>query len=178
MIRLLRHDDTIHWKDDGAVRFDDREGRSRQSWWFAMASWSLDNFPGKRRGTEEEVSVLLEPLTLPNISVCLSNSRDIQEVLSLIPHCKTLYCCRMTSPSTSTTSGTLSVFHSREPDIRQSRFGRSSIRSGQTQNYSVQKYLESSPKIHKIGAIAQWKRIAVLSNPIARNRSHITFDLY
>ena len=23
MIRLLRHDDTVHWEDDGAVRFDD-----------------------------------------------------------------------------------------------------------------------------------------------------------
>ena len=35
------------------------------------------------------------------------HSRDIQEVFSLIQHCKTMYCCRMTSPSTSTISGTL-----------------------------------------------------------------------
>ena len=47
----------------------------------------------------------------------------------------------------------VSVFHSREPDVRQSRSGRSSIRSGQTQNYGVQKYLESSPKIQYVGAI-------------------------
>ena len=40
----------------------------------------------------------------------------------------------------------LSVFHSREPDVRESRSGRSSIRSGQTQNHGVQRYLEGSPK--------------------------------
>ena len=39
----------------------------------------------------------------------------------------------------------VSVFHSFEPDVLQSRSGRSSIRSGQTQN-TVCKILESSPK--------------------------------
>ena len=32
-------------------------------------------------------------------------------------------------------------FHSREPDVRKSRSGRSSVRSGQTQNRGVHKYL-------------------------------------
>ena len=62
---------------------------------------------------------------------------------------------------------------SREPDVRQSRSGRSSIRSGQTTNYGVQKYLESSPK-HSILVQSEdrsKKRIAVLSNTIPRNRS-------
>ena len=40
----------------------------------------------------------------------------------------------------------LSVFHSREPDVCQSRSGRSSIRSGQTQNRGVQKHLENVTK--------------------------------
>ena len=31
MIRLLRHDDTVHREDDGAVRFDDLAESSRQS---------------------------------------------------------------------------------------------------------------------------------------------------
>ena len=39
---------------------------------------------------------------------CISEQfRDIQEVISLILHCKTMYCCLMTLPSTSTTSGTI-----------------------------------------------------------------------
>ena len=44
-----------------------------------------------------------------NISYIWEQSKDIQEVLSLIPRCKTMYCCWMTSPSTSTTSGTLTT---------------------------------------------------------------------
>ena len=43
---------------------------------------------------------------MSNISCISEQSRDIQEVLSLIPHCRTVYCCRVTSPSTSATSGT------------------------------------------------------------------------
>ena len=44
--------------------------------------------------------------TLPNISCISQQFRDIREVISLILHCKTMCCYRMTSPSTSTTSGT------------------------------------------------------------------------
>ena len=39
-------------------------------------------------------------------------SRDIQEVLSLILHGKTMYCYRTTSPSTSTTIGNAHDMHS------------------------------------------------------------------
>ena len=42
-------------------------------------------------------------LTLPNTSCISEQFKDIQEVISLILHCRTLY-CRRTSPSTSTTS--------------------------------------------------------------------------
>ena len=41
----------------------------------------------------------------------------------------------------------VSVFHSREPDVRQSRSGRSSTRCGQTQNRGAQKILGESTKI-------------------------------
>ena len=27
MIRLLRHDESVHWEEDGAVRFDDLCGK-------------------------------------------------------------------------------------------------------------------------------------------------------
>ena len=47
----------------------------------------------------------------------------------------------------------VSVFHSREPDVRQSRSRRSLIRSGQSQNYGAQKYLESPSKTQYAGAI-------------------------
>ena len=43
-------------------------------------------------------------LTLPSTSCISEQSRDIQEVISLILHCKTMYCCQRTSPSTSITS--------------------------------------------------------------------------
>ena len=60
MIRLLRHDDTLRREHDGAVRFDDLTELFK-SRFFGMDSWRLDNFPGPRRRTEEEVSVLHEP---------------------------------------------------------------------------------------------------------------------
>ena len=68
----------------------------------------------------------------------------------------------------------VSVFHSREQGVRQSRSGRSSIRSGQAQNYGVQKYLESSPKYSIVvqSEARSKKRIAVLSTSIARNRPY------
>ena len=67
----------------------------------------------------------------------------------------------------------ISVFHSRELDVRKKRSGRSSIRSGSTQNRSVHKYLESSPKYSMLVQFEarSKKRIAVVSNTIPRNRS-------
>ena len=51
-----------------------------------------------------------------------------------------------------------------------------------TQNHGVQKYLEKSPKYSMLvqSEARSKKRIAVPSNPIARNRSfqHTTCDLY
>ena len=73
----------------------------------------------------------------------------------------------------------VSVFHSREPDVRQSRSGRSSIRWRQIQNRGLQKYLENSPKFSTLvqSEARSEKRIAVLSNLIARNRSFSTHHL-
>ena len=63
------------------------------------------------------------------------------------------------------------IFHSSEPDVRQSRSGRSSIRCGPTQIRGVQKYLESAPTYSILVQfeVRSKKSIAVLSNPIARN---------
>ena len=37
MIRLLRHDDTVHREDDGAVRFDDLAEKFK-AWYLAIAN--------------------------------------------------------------------------------------------------------------------------------------------
>ena len=84
------------WTNQGKVR-----------WYFGMDSWCLDSLPGRKRRTKEKVSILLWILSLPNISCISKQFRDIQEVISLNIHCKTMYCYRMTLPSTSNTSGTL-----------------------------------------------------------------------
>ena len=83
----------------------------------------------------------------------------------MILHCKTMYCCRMTPAEYIYHIGNIhnmhsviqggsilkrdrqSVFHSREPDVRQTRSGRSSIRSRQTQNRGVQKTWRIHQKI-------------------------------
>ena len=67
----------------------------------------------------------------------------------------------------------VNVLDSCEPDVRKSRSGKSSTRSGPTQHRGVQEHLESSPKDSTLvqSEARSKKRIAVLSNPIARNRS-------
>ena len=163
---VLRHDDSVHREEDGVVRFDDL-AELFKSRFAATSHWSIEawiSFLAKERGQSTAWTLILL-----NISCFSEQSRDIQEVLSLILHCKTVYCHRTTSPITSTTSGTLTmalhhpgwidsgrkksqkgqavrVFHSSEPDVHQSRSGKSSIQSGKVQDRGVQKQLESSPK--------------------------------
>ena len=74
-----------------------------------MVNWSLDNFPDKRRRDRRRGFNTAWTPILQNISCISEQSRAIQEVLWLIIHCRTMYCCWMTSPSTSTTSGTLTT---------------------------------------------------------------------
>ena len=53
-----------------------RLGRKVQGkvwWYFAMVNWSLDSFLGKRRRTEEKVSISLEPKLFPTSPVFPSN---------------------------------------------------------------------------------------------------------
>ena len=84
MIRLLRHDESVP-QEDGAVRFDD------------LAEKFKAKFDGTPQWPTEAWIAFLENRT------CISEqSRDIQEVLSLILHCRTMYCYRMTSPIIST----------------------------------------------------------------------------
>ena len=63
MIRLLRLDEAVHRKEDGAVRFDDLASifRSAFDGHLTLVNSSLDKLHGKKRRTKEKVSVLLEP---------------------------------------------------------------------------------------------------------------------
>ena len=75
-------------------------------WYFAIEAWIT--FLAKGGGPKTRFHYCMNP-NLPNISCILEQFRDIQEVLSLILRCKTMSCRRTTSPSTSTTSGSLTT---------------------------------------------------------------------
>ena len=83
----------LEWKVQGRIR-----------WHFGMDSWCLGKFLGKRRRTEEKISILLWTLILPSTSCTSEQFRDIGEAISLILHCMTVHCCQRTSLSTSITS--------------------------------------------------------------------------
>ena len=87
---MEQYDLTIFWRIQGKV------------WWCcAMVNERLDIFSGDvRKGFN-----IAWTLTLPDTSCIAEQFKDIQEVISFILHCMTMYCCRRTSPSTSTTSG-------------------------------------------------------------------------
>ena len=110
MIRLLRHDDTVHREDDGAVRFDDLAEKFKAKF-DGTSQWSIEariTFLAKGGGPKKRFQYCLNPNSSKHF-LYFRAIQGIQEVLSLIQHCKTMYCCRMTSPSTSTTSGTLTT---------------------------------------------------------------------
>ena len=94
MIRLLRHDDSIHREEDGAVRFEDLASVFRSKNEFT-SHWSVQTwlrFLRKGGGPEKR------------FWYCLFRRRPL-----LILHFKTTYCCQTTSSSTSITYGTLTT---------------------------------------------------------------------
>ena len=125
-----------------------------------MVNSSLDQLPGKRRRTEEKVSVLLEPKFFKTCLVFQSDpgtSRGtpvdptLRDNVLLPDHfAEYIYQGGLIPGGKQSQEGqAVSVFHSREPDVRQSRSGRCSIRFGQTQNYGLGEFT----KIQHIGAI-------------------------
>ena len=77
MIRLLRHGDSVHREDDGAVRFDDL-AELLKSRFAATSPWSIQawiSFLAEGGRTKEEVSVLLEPQFFWTFPVLPSNQR-------------------------------------------------------------------------------------------------------
>ena len=132
--------------------------------------------------------------------------KDIQENISLIHYCKTIYCYRMTLPSTSTTSGTPTrstpLFKSGSiPGERSNRKNRQSVFFTAVNPIDVQldrreveydlnkariaPYKQNMEISSQYSILVQFtacseKGIAILSNSIGRNHSfrHTTSGLY
>ena len=66
----------------------------------------LQSNSGKRRTSEDKISISRESKLLQSIPVPSSNSRPFKRPMLLILHCQTMYCYRKDLSSTSTTSGT------------------------------------------------------------------------
>ena len=158
---------------------------------FKLGSASWQKEEDKRKGFSTAWTLILR-----NISCIFEQSRDTQEVLSLILHFETMHRCRMTSPSTSTTSGTLttctpsradwfreeslksdrqSVFFTAVNPMYPSASRRSSIRSRKTQNRGLQEHLENTTKSCRLVQFETGSE-----ERIQRNRSfqHFTCDMY
>ena len=102
MIRLLRHDESIHRQGDGAVRFEDLASTLRSK----IRTWL--SFLQRGGGDTKIFQYCLTPAHL-NIYHTFEQFKVIQEAPLLILHCKTTYCCQTTSSSTSITLGTLTT---------------------------------------------------------------------
>ena len=151
-------------------------------WFFAMVNWSLTAFLAKG-GPQKRFQYRLNPRSYIarqcTVAGCLRRvPLPHRERSRVVLHPVRIDSNRKTPRGTSSQC----VFHSSEPDARQSRSGRNSIRSGPTHIRGVQKYVEISPtcSIKMQSEARSKKRIAVLSNPIASNCTfqHTTCDLY
>ena len=105
MTRALRHEASIPREIGGAVKFDDLIEKLKIKF-AGTLQWTVStwvNSLAKRRRTKEKVSNSVWTLTLPSTSCISDHFKDIQEVTSLVLHCKTMYCYWRTSQSTSIT---------------------------------------------------------------------------
>ena len=148
MIRLLRHDDTFHREDDGAVRFDDLAEKvkakfdgtsqwSREAWetflakggpkkWFqcCLNPHSSKHFLYFRAIQGNSGGTLVDPTLQDNVLL-------LDDCAGYIYHVGNAHDMHSIIQGGLILGGrSLSVFHSRETDVCQSRSGRSSIRSG------------------------------------------------
>ena len=97
LIRLLRHDDTVHRENDGAVRFDDLaelfKSKFVGAWRWSIESWI--SFLAKGGGPKKRFQYCMNP----------NSSNHFLYFLAI----KTMCCYGTTSLITSTTSGTLTT---------------------------------------------------------------------
>ena len=174
MIRLLRHDDTVHREDDGAVRFDDLAELLSQG--LRVLRTGQFSILAKGGGQKKRFQYCLNPNSSKHFLYFPSNPGTFRRYSRWsyiarqctvagwlrrvhLPHRE---CSRhafhhpvwIDSRRKKSQNGqAVSVFHSREPDVRQSRSGRSSIRSEQPPELRCTKILGEFTKIQYIGAI-------------------------
>ena len=183
MIRLLRHDDTVHREDDGAVRFDDLTEMFESR--FAGAShWSIEpwiSFLAKGGGPKKGFQCFMNP----NSSKYFLCFRAIQGLVDptlqdnvLLPNDFAGYIFHI---------GNAHDIHSiiqggLIPGGRSLKRDRQSVFFTAVNPMYAYQDLESSPKCRKWvqSEARSKKRIAVLPNTIPRNRSfqHTTCDTY
>ena len=108
MTRTLRHDESIPREEDGAVRFDDLITKFKEEFGYTLQCTVniLVNSLAQWGGKKKIFQYCLNPHFLKKSLYIRAIHKDIHENISLIHYCKTMYYYRMTSPSTSTTSGT------------------------------------------------------------------------
>ena len=94
-----RRSDPLQWHHR---RVQEAEVRRR----FAMVTWRLDINSGKRRRSEDKISILRKSTLFQSNSCTFEQFKDIQEITLLILHCKTMHCYQKDLPSIFSMSGT------------------------------------------------------------------------
>ena len=135
-----KFDGTSQWPIEAWITFLAKRGGPKKRFQYCLNPNSSKQFLYFRAIQEHAGGTLVDPTLQDNVLLPddfaeyfyhIGNAHDMHSIIQ---------CGRLKKGQA------VIVFHSREPDVRQSRSGRGSTRSGQTQNYGVQKYLESSPK--------------------------------
>ena len=107
MTRTLRHDSPIPRDEDGVVRFDDLIEKVKEILLVLCNGQSKLGLVLRHKEEERRKGFNTDRILIHPMNSCTSEQfKDTQEKISLIHYCKTMYCCQMTSPSTSATSGT------------------------------------------------------------------------
>ena len=210
MIRLLRHVEEVPREQDGAVRYDDLRTKfkirfqSTEQW--SVSAWT--SFLVRGWGPKKDSNIAWFPFWNPisqTIPLPQTDPGTFRRNLRWsyiarqctvtgrlrrvhLPHREryihALYCQQWTDSrwKTAQKRETMRVLYSREPDGQASISRNCTIRPGQSSHFGVQKWLDSSSRYSKLVQFdtRSQKRIAVLSNTIARKRlvQHSTFDLY
>ena len=140
MIRSLRHDPSIPREDDGEVRFNDIEEKFKAKF-DGTSQWPINDWitcMAKGGGPKKRFQYCSTPNSSKHISCISEQFKDVQEVISLILHCKTMYCyhteyiyhdgnvseihsinrCGLTPGGKSQKRQAIRVFHCSEPDGR------------------------------------------------------------
>ena len=106
MTRTLRHDSSIPRAEDGAVRFDDLINKSKEEFGYTL-QWTVNtwvNALAQGGGRKKRFQYCLNIYSLHKFLYFRAIQGRSGE--NFVDYCKTFHGYRMTSPSTSATSGT------------------------------------------------------------------------